>query len=233
MTVTCWVDDKQTQVYATDGTLTPQTVVIARGAPLTEPEEIVVEVSILARGTSIQVQLEVPSNSVSGIFLPESIDIHFLPLREARADPMRTAITEVLASTGAAGISAGAGNIPTLVTGASVGTHGTSAGTGAVSFRGILASISFHGQLVANGYASKQDVYSDTMLAQRGVKGIVTSTEFPGVSAATGRAPTVAVGASTGAVGVSAGTGAVSFRGTLASQGYPGQSIVRGYASRW
>jgi hypothetical protein len=84
LTLTVWVDDLPTQVYSLTGVASDQSLVVSRGTPAVSPEEIVVEMEIRARGTFIQVQGDVVSSSVSGVFLPESLEVQYLPLRAAR-----------------------------------------------------------------------------------------------------------------------------------------------------
>lgn len=85
LTLTAWVDDAQTHTCTSGGAWTAdQSLVISRGSPAVSPEEIVVEMEIRSRGTFIQVQGEILSSSVSAIFLPESLEVQYVPLRAAR-----------------------------------------------------------------------------------------------------------------------------------------------------
>jgi hypothetical protein len=135
LTMKVWVDERRTQVYDTTGHASDQTITITRGAPTFSPEETVVEASIWARGTSIQVQIEVASDSVTGIFLPEVLEVHYLPLRGVRADPVVLTFTApVGASVATPGVSAGSGpgammpDFPYAGTGASLARAGKTAG---------------------------------------------------------------------------------------------------------
>lgn len=81
-----WVDDEQTEIYDNDVTGSPevgQEVVFSLDSvPL---QEDVVEVSLDATGTFIQVELEIRSGNIPGLFLPESIETHFYPIRMTEA----------------------------------------------------------------------------------------------------------------------------------------------------
>lgn len=81
-TMTVYVDGVQTQVYS-GSTLTNQSVFFTRGAPTTSPAESVEEADINAHGTSIEVEITVDSDDISGIFLPESIEVHGRVIRPA------------------------------------------------------------------------------------------------------------------------------------------------------
>lgn len=83
---TIWVDDVQTQVYD-NTTLTSVKVdqVITITAPSDdqgEEKEVLLEADIDAVGTFIQVQIELISSDITGIFLPESIETHVQVMRE-------------------------------------------------------------------------------------------------------------------------------------------------------
>lgn len=85
ITVTAWVDGVQTQYYDSDGDLQDQTIEFTESAPTSnDPVESLLEADISAKGTYIEVQISVDSTDVTGIFLPESIEVHARPLRRAR-----------------------------------------------------------------------------------------------------------------------------------------------------
>lgn len=82
-TITVFVDDEQTQIYNTSSDLEDQSVVVTGTAqPLGED---IIEVDISAVGTFIQVKVEVQSEDVTGVFLPEYIETHFYPVRAAES----------------------------------------------------------------------------------------------------------------------------------------------------
>lgn len=221
LTMRVWVDDVQTQVWASDGSGSPQTIVISRGSPSSSPEEIVVEGAIRARGTYIQVEISVDSASVTGIFLPETLEVHYLPLRATRLDPMRTAITEVGASIATPGVSAGAGHDHVnRGVGASVAVPGVSAGTGGEHITAGGASAAAPGVSAGTG--------AETFV------GSGASTPAAGTSAGVGVETFSGAGASLAIEGVSAGTGAWTTvrTGSGASLARPGLSVGRAYAWR-
>lgn len=85
ITVKVFVDGVQTQIYDASSVKVNQTIVIAKAAPSISPEETEVEADISANGTYIEVELTVTSNNVSGLFLPEELEVHYRPIRQARA----------------------------------------------------------------------------------------------------------------------------------------------------
>jgi len=84
-TLKCWVDGVQTKTWDVNGNAVDQVVVISAGAPTTSPDVAVLEASIMAHGTYIEVEVTVDSDDVSGVFLPEEIEVHYLPIRVARS----------------------------------------------------------------------------------------------------------------------------------------------------
>ena len=87
VTLKCWVDGVRTKVYGTDGAASDQTVTIAGTAPAISPDEAIVEASIAAQGTYLEVELSIASNAITGVFLPESLEVHYLPIRPAKSRP--------------------------------------------------------------------------------------------------------------------------------------------------
>lgn len=83
---TIWVDDKQTQVYDNTQTDSPKIdQVITISSPSDDDgtlKEVLIEADIDATGTFIQVQLEMDSDDITGIFFPESIETHVQVMRE-------------------------------------------------------------------------------------------------------------------------------------------------------
>lgn len=85
MTVKVFVDGVQTTIYDSSSARVDQTVTITKTAPSISPEETLVEADIDGKGTYIEVELTVVSNAVTGVYLPEELEVHFRPLRQARA----------------------------------------------------------------------------------------------------------------------------------------------------
>jgi hypothetical protein len=83
VTLRAYVDEVQTQVYV-GSTLTDQEFTYTQTAPLVSPDESLIEVDIDAHGTFIQVELEVQSDEITGVFLPESLSIGARVLRPGR-----------------------------------------------------------------------------------------------------------------------------------------------------
>jgi len=83
ITLKAFVDGVQTRVYS-GGVLVDQVAVITKAAPTTSPIEDVVEMSLAAQGTSIEVEMAVDSDDVTGVFLPELVELHYIPLRKAK-----------------------------------------------------------------------------------------------------------------------------------------------------
>jgi hypothetical protein len=88
-----YVDGDQTKIYASGATpQTDQTISFSLAAPTSDDvggitggeAEKNLEAHIAAVGTHISVEISVVSNtlSVGGVFLPESADIHYIPLSE-------------------------------------------------------------------------------------------------------------------------------------------------------
>jgi hypothetical protein len=84
VTMTVYVDGKQTQIYSATGVLMPQAITFAAGPPTTAPIETWIEASIRAPGTYVEVQLVIQSNSLTGIFLPAEMEVNFYPIRTAK-----------------------------------------------------------------------------------------------------------------------------------------------------
>jgi len=84
---TVWVDDTQTQTYdntLADSPLQDQTITVSSAATDDGTlKEVIIEADIDAVGTFIQVQLEIDSDDITGIFFPESIETHVQVIREA------------------------------------------------------------------------------------------------------------------------------------------------------
>jgi len=92
ITVTVWVDGVQTKYYDDSDSnpdnwaWTAQTISFTEAAPTAaHPVEALLEADINAKGTYIEVQISVVSTAVSGVFLPESIEVHARPIKRARA----------------------------------------------------------------------------------------------------------------------------------------------------
>ena len=87
MTVTVYVDGAQTQVYsATTGVKETQSVTFVVAAPTSSPAETISEIDLTeAHGTFIEVQVVAVSTNVTGVWLPESVEVHYLPLRQAKS----------------------------------------------------------------------------------------------------------------------------------------------------
>ena len=91
VTLKFWVDGKRTQVFASDGSKTDQEVTVTMAAPVMVDDqtsvETIVEGSLMAQGTYIEVEISVDSDDITGVFLPETVEIHYLPVREVRGRP--------------------------------------------------------------------------------------------------------------------------------------------------
>ena len=91
-TFTCavrvYVDGVQTTVYDQTDMLTGATVLqevtFAEEAPSNPPDEVILQVDVIAKGTYIEVELECDSDDVAGTFLPESLEVHYVPVRGTR-----------------------------------------------------------------------------------------------------------------------------------------------------
>jgi len=83
---TIWVDDKQTQTYDNDTAGSPkvdQTITISNPSTDTGAlKEALIEADIDAVGTYIQVQIELVSSDITGVFMPESIETQVQVMRE-------------------------------------------------------------------------------------------------------------------------------------------------------
>ena len=72
-----------TQIASTG--LVDQVVYVGRAAPMSGTLESIVEFDVNAVGTYIETELTVDSDRVSGVFLPESVEYHFRPVRPAKS----------------------------------------------------------------------------------------------------------------------------------------------------
>lgn len=83
-----YVDGVQTKTYdqtdMTSGTMVDQEVTFTGSAPTAPPAESILQVDITKPGTYIEVELQCASNGVTGSFMPESVEVHYIPLRRAR-----------------------------------------------------------------------------------------------------------------------------------------------------
>jgi hypothetical protein len=83
-TMRVYVDETQTQYYTSAGVLTDQELAFSADAPTLTPDETIVEMDINAQGTYIQVELEIESDAITGVFLPETIFVGARVLRPGR-----------------------------------------------------------------------------------------------------------------------------------------------------
>jgi hypothetical protein len=86
-----YVDGVQTQVYGPHlvGSVVvtgyyDQVATLIEAAPMISPNEVVKEVAISAQGTSIEVQVDVLSDDITGIFLIENISVGSYVIRESK-----------------------------------------------------------------------------------------------------------------------------------------------------
>lgn len=84
ITVKVYVDGVQTKIFDSSSAKIDQVITITKAAPTISPEETLVDADIDASGTYIEVELTVASNQVTGVFLPEELDIHYRPIRPVR-----------------------------------------------------------------------------------------------------------------------------------------------------
>lgn len=92
-TITVWVDGVQTKRYdSATSAWVDQVVSITKTAPDISPEETIIEAAIAAKGTYIEVQLVVDADDVTGVFLPESVEVHSIQLRPARSQSQAESI---------------------------------------------------------------------------------------------------------------------------------------------
>lgn len=84
VTMTCYINGAQTQIYDVNGNLQPQSILFTAPAPPIAPIETWIEASIRGAGTYLEVQIVVQSNQVTGIFLPAELEVNFYPLRTAK-----------------------------------------------------------------------------------------------------------------------------------------------------
>jgi hypothetical protein len=82
-TLRAYVDETQTQVYS-GPVLVDQAYAFSHAAPLASPDETLVEMDVNAVGTFIEVELEVDSDAITGVFLPEVIAVGCRILRPGR-----------------------------------------------------------------------------------------------------------------------------------------------------
>src|SRR6266699_67644 len=80
-----YIDGVQTISYDANGNVQLQSVNFNLPAPVNSPDKTLLEMAIAGRGTYIEVEGTVTSNTLSGIFLPEELEIHYDPLRTARS----------------------------------------------------------------------------------------------------------------------------------------------------
>lgn len=88
-TMKIYVDGVQTQIYS-GSTQIDQTITIVRAAPISSPAEQVEEADISAVGTYVEVEIAIDSDDLTGVFLPESIELHGHVIRQTKS---RTAET--------------------------------------------------------------------------------------------------------------------------------------------
>lgn len=86
ISVKVYVDGVQTKVYDSSSNKVDQVISITKSAPSISPEELLVEGDIDARGTYIEVELTVTSSNIAGLFLPEELNVHFRPMRQAKQE---------------------------------------------------------------------------------------------------------------------------------------------------
>jgi len=79
-----YVDGVQTTYYV-GTTVTAQEVTFVRSAPSPSPAEQVEEADIEKVGTSIEIELVLNSDDITGIFLPETIEIHGRVIRQSKS----------------------------------------------------------------------------------------------------------------------------------------------------
>ena len=84
VTVRAYVDDVQTKVWDANSEQADQEVVFTQAAPTDTPAETVLQLDLTAAGISIEFELLLNSDEVQGMFLPESVEVHFYPVRKAR-----------------------------------------------------------------------------------------------------------------------------------------------------
>ena len=83
-TMKVWVDGKRTQRWSS-GVKIDQSIAFDIAAPTMSPDEAVIEASIEAQGTYVEVELTLSSADVSGMILPESMEVHYLPIRPSKS----------------------------------------------------------------------------------------------------------------------------------------------------
>lgn len=81
------VDDVRTKVYDVNGVSVDQEVTFTKAAPtVQEEQETYLDMDIDARGTHVEVEWDVVSTDVEGVFLPERLDVHARVLRESKQE---------------------------------------------------------------------------------------------------------------------------------------------------
>jgi len=83
-TMKVFVDGAQTTTFDAGGNKVLQSVSFTAVAPTAPPIESWIEASVNAPGTYVEVELDVASNTLTGIFLPAEAEVHFYPLRRAK-----------------------------------------------------------------------------------------------------------------------------------------------------
>ena len=83
-TMKIFVDGAQTTTFDAGGNKVLQVVTFTASTPVNPPTESWIEASVNAPGTYIELELDVASNAVTGVFLPAEAEVHFYPLRRAR-----------------------------------------------------------------------------------------------------------------------------------------------------
>lgn len=81
ITMRVYVDDVQTTIYNASSTAVAQEIVFTKTAPSSATAEALLEADISAKGTFVQVELEITSTNVSGVFLPEEVELHARAIR--------------------------------------------------------------------------------------------------------------------------------------------------------
>ena len=84
VTFKVYVDGAQTKIFNASSQKVDQTIVVTKAAPTISPDETIVEGEIAGKGTYIEVEMTILSTDGTGVFLPEELEVHFQPLREAR-----------------------------------------------------------------------------------------------------------------------------------------------------
>jgi len=80
-TMKAYVDGAQTTIPSTGAT---QSVTFVKSAPTSSPDESIIEMDVTGHGTYIEIELTVDSDDITGIWLPETIEVHYRPIRTAK-----------------------------------------------------------------------------------------------------------------------------------------------------